>query len=278
MNRVTAIAAALTLGSAGILAATMGSAAAAPLLHAGTARAGTADAGARSLTDAAAPPGGPVPRGFLPASVTFVSARDGWVLGTTKTCAHAPCTSVLRTTNGGRSWAGIPAPKFRLASLGTSQGLQRLRFATRRDGFAYGSQLWVTHNGGSSWHRVRQVPGLISDLETAGGAAYAVTTTGTAQRQTVYESPVGRDAWHRVSGLAVTSGYGGLGEIALLIAGVFLGSLTWWLGISFGIASMRHRAGDIVMLWLNRISGAILLSSGSGLIVLACSGLLTAAG
>jgi hypothetical protein len=32
-------------------------------------------------------------------------------------------------------------------------------------------------------------------------------------------------------------------------------------------------AGDIVMLWLNRVSGAILLSSGGGLLVLALRGL-----
>ena len=65
----------------------------------------------------------------------------------------------------------------------------------------------------------------------------------------------------------------GMGDVSVLVGGVFLGSLLWWLGLSFGIASVRHMAGDIVMLWLNRVSGAILLSSGGGLLVLALRGL-----
>ncbi|HEY1504173.1 MAG TPA: lysine transporter LysE, partial [Stellaceae bacterium] len=65
----------------------------------------------------------------------------------------------------------------------------------------------------------------------------------------------------------------GMGDVSVLVGGVFLGSLVWWLGLSFGIASVRHMAGDVVMLWLNRVSGAILLSSGGGLLVLALRGL-----
>lgn len=67
----------------------------------------------------------------------------------------------------------------------------------------------------------------------------------------------------------------GLGGAAVLVGGVFMGSLLWWLGLSFGIAHVRNLAGDIVMLWLNRISGAILLSSGAGLLVLAAHELVT---
>jgi hypothetical protein len=156
-----------------------------------------------------------VPRGFRVASVTFVSASDGWVLGTTRTCAHAPCTSVLRTTNGGRSWVGIPAPKYKLARSGMSVGLERLRFADALDGFAYGSQLWVTHNGGSSWHRDRQLPGYTTDLETSAGIVYAATTVTKSGKQAIYASPVHSDSWKRVAGLPEASGNGGLGDITL---------------------------------------------------------------
>jgi photosystem II stability/assembly factor-like uncharacterized protein len=159
------------------------------------------------------PPGGPVPAGFEPASVTFISASDGWVLGTTRTCAHAPCTAVLRTTDGGRRWSGIPAPKFKLAGDNFSAGLIRLRFADAADGFAYGSQLWVTHNGGSGWHRVRQVPGDIGDLETSAGVAYLASQRG--GKETIYSSPAGRNSWHRVTGLPRVSGSASLGTITV---------------------------------------------------------------
>ena len=65
----------------------------------------------------------------------------------------------------------------------------------------------------------------------------------------------------------------GIGDVLLLVGGVFAGSLLWWLGLCFGITSLRHMAGEIVMLWLNRVSGAILLSSGVGLLFVALRGL-----
>ncbi len=67
----------------------------------------------------------------------------------------------------------------------------------------------------------------------------------------------------------------GIGDASVLVGGVFLGSLLWWLGLSFGIAHLRNLAGEIVILWLNRISGAILLSSGVGLLIVAIRGLAT---
>jgi hypothetical protein len=201
-NRVVAAVAGLALATGGALAAVAPAANALSAAHAVSA-------------GQTRPRVGPVPAGFKVASVTFVSASEGWVLGTTKKCAHAPCTSVLWTTNGGRSWVGIPAPRYKLATFNLGAGLDRLRFADPSDGFAYGSQLWVTHNGGASWHRVRQVPGNIGDLEASAGRVYAVSSNVKSARQVVYSSPAGTDSWHRVTGLPITRGYGGLGTITL---------------------------------------------------------------
>lgn len=66
----------------------------------------------------------------------------------------------------------------------------------------------------------------------------------------------------------------GVGPASVLVGGVFLGSLLWWLGLCFGIAALRNLAGEVVMLWLNRISGAILLLSGVGLLIVATRGLI----
>lgn len=197
----------LTAAVAALIAASSGT------LAAGTAVAGTAPR----------PAAGPVPRGFEPASVTFVSASDGWVLGTAP-CAHAPCTSVVRTTDGGKTWVGIPAPAFKLASYDSSAGLVRLRFADQLDGFAFGSQLWATHNGGASWHRVRQVPGYIVDLEASAGVVYAASYT--SGRLAIYRSPAHTDSWRRVPGLPAVSTGGELGMITLhgTAAWIILGS------------------------------------------------------
>jgi len=68
----------------------------------------------------------------------------------------------------------------------------------------------------------------------------------------------------------------GLVDTTVLVSGVFLGSLLWWLGLSFGIAALRNITGEVVMLWINRISGWILLSSGVGLLLAALRGFVTA--
>jgi photosystem II stability/assembly factor-like uncharacterized protein len=202
MNRyrlLSVVAAGLALTFAGAIAAS----AAAAAVSAGT---GTGRSGHVS------PDVGPVPRGFEPDSFTFVSANDGWVLGTAP-CAHKPCTSVVRTTDGGHSWAGIPAPLLGLASYAGAPGLDRIRFADGRDGFAYGSQLWVTHDGGARWARVRQVPGYIADLEASDGLVYAASYR--SNHIAIYRSPAAANDWRRVASLPVVAGFGGLGTITL---------------------------------------------------------------
>jgi arginine exporter protein ArgO len=62
------------------------------------------------------------------------------------------------------------------------------------------------------------------------------------------------------------SAQGGYLDTGALVAGVFCGSLLWWLGLSFGIAGLRRVAGTVSLTWLNRISGAILALSGLGLL------------
>jgi hypothetical protein len=170
-----------------------GSGAASPAAPASAAVSDTSPARAAS-----GPAGGPVPRGFQPVSMTFVSASDGWVLGTAP-CAQQPCTSVVRTTDGGRSWIGIPAPRYPLATPNRPRGLSDIRFADTLDGFAFGTQLWVTHNGGATWRHVA-LPGPIGDLETSDGVVYAAVLTG-ASAVTVYESPASGGNWTPVPGL-----------------------------------------------------------------------------
>jgi threonine/homoserine/homoserine lactone efflux protein len=58
-----------------------------------------------------------------------------------------------------------------------------------------------------------------------------------------------------------------LGRAAMLVAGVLLGSLVWWLGLALGAGLCRKSFREIHLIWLNRISGALLALSGTGLIV-----------
>jgi threonine/homoserine/homoserine lactone efflux protein len=73
------------------------------------------------------------------------------------------------------------------------------------------------------------------------------------------------------------SAQGGYLDTGVLVAGVFSGSLLWWLGLSFGIAWLRKVTGTIRLAWINRISGFILASSGLGLFIAATLSLINKA-
>jgi photosystem II stability/assembly factor-like uncharacterized protein len=144
--------------------------------------------------------GGPVPADFQPGSATFTSADDGWLLGTAR-CAGARCTAIVRTTDGGRTWASIPAPDTAFAGDGTvTVGVSSLRFADQLNGWAFGPDLWATHDGGATWHRA-SLPGLSAErpvmaLEAAAGVVHAVYfEANAAGRLTIATSPVGTDDW-----------------------------------------------------------------------------------
>jgi threonine/homoserine/homoserine lactone efflux protein len=57
-----------------------------------------------------------------------------------------------------------------------------------------------------------------------------------------------------------------LGRAAMLVAGVLLGSLLWWVGLCLGAGLFRKSFDEVHLVWMNRISGGILTLSGVGLL------------
>lgn len=160
---------------------------------------------------------------FEPQSVTFVSTRHGWVLGTSPCGAHR-CLALRETTDGGRAWSAAPLPaalvaaadrRFSGAAADYAVTSLNVRFADARDGWIYGgvpiahpqsgstyyslrAVLWSTHDGGADWKAV-PLHGLglrdtIFDLEAARGTAWLMES-GTREDLTVKRSAVGGDDW-----------------------------------------------------------------------------------
>jgi hypothetical protein len=123
-------------------------------------------------------PIGPVPDNFQPSSVTFVDAQQAWVIGQAGTPGHCAdanpyfCTSIVRTDDTGHSWHGGPAPKTGAAAGAT--GVSGIRFLDGVNGWAFGPELWVTHDAGNTWHQLSTGGHRVTDLETVGGRAYAL--------------------------------------------------------------------------------------------------------
>jgi photosystem II stability/assembly factor-like uncharacterized protein len=119
-----------------------------------------------------------VPAGFYAVDLTWVSNDLGWALGTAP-CNNQPCTSIVRTRDGGKSWVGIPAPRAELIETDTNTcadscgRIGYLRFATPLIGYAYGpNALYLTTDGGASWQRQ---PGFAYGLEVVAGSVLRVS-------------------------------------------------------------------------------------------------------
>jgi photosystem II stability/assembly factor-like uncharacterized protein len=164
------------------------------------------------------PTGGPVPAGFLVQSATFVSADQGWVLGTAP-CSTAPCTSIASTDNDGASWVGLPAPSDGLTAptpqQPATQGVSEIRFADNLNGWVFGPDLWSTHNGGATWTQITAGPAgsQVVDLESSAGHVDVITEQcppdQTACPAQLWEGTVSSDSFTAVAQfqLAPTFGY-----------------------------------------------------------------------
>jgi hypothetical protein len=147
----------------------------------------------------------PVPSNFQPSSVTFVGARTGWAIGQAGTpghCATQFCTSLARTDDAGHTWQGVPAPLT--GAPDGSAGVGQVRFLNTEDGWAFGPELWATHDGGKTWTQIPTNGRRVVDLETVGARAFALFATctgtgamiaGSCTTFTLETSPAASDSW-----------------------------------------------------------------------------------
>lgn len=175
------------------------------------------------------PSPGPVPADFAPSSVTFVSPTRAWVIGQAGvpgSCYNGNiCTSIAWTPDGGRTWHGQPAPVA--GAPGGPNGVSGIRFLDGVSGWAFGPELWSTHDAGNNWHAVDTFGQRVTDLETAGNRAYALFANCSGASGggfaadctsfTLMTSPAGSDAWQPAG--PETSDLRGGGSAELQLAG-----------------------------------------------------------
>jgi hypothetical protein len=176
-----------------------------------TATSTTSGAGSAS-GGGSAPSGGAVPSGFSPASVTFVSPSEGFVLGTAPCAGGGRCPVLLHTTNDESSWSTLGLPSgLGSGRAGSAGAPTKVRFADSNDGWIFAPLgaggnaplAWSTHDGGKSWSAV-SFPGApadnsgVEDLEAAHGVVHAAVEIGGDLY--LYSSPISSEGWHRTSG------------------------------------------------------------------------------
>ncbi|HEY6538322.1 MAG TPA: hypothetical protein VI138_04685 [Candidatus Dormibacteraeota bacterium] len=200
--------------------------------------------------------------GFEAASVTFVSATQGWALGTAP-CAKGRCLAVVQTDDAGASWSRLKPPPTGYSEEG---GVDGIRFADSLDGWAFGSsQLWATHDAGASWTRV-EIPGWPSadffGLETADGVVYLTFVGSVAQdRVRVASSPVGSNDF-TVSPTSVERGAGPVPYTELVVQGAG----AWLLQVDRTVIGGAQLAGTRWTEWAPpcvQANGAAVLAASS---------------
>ncbi len=139
--------------------------------------------------------------GFQPGEFSATSELDWWVLGTVH-CGKKQCLSIVRTQNGGRSFQATGTPPSSTSQQAT---VSQLQFANVRDGYAFGPQLWTTHDGGRSWRQASI--GFTQEVVVAGSWVYASVWDGSGQ-QLLMRSPVDRDRWRVLPVPGRPSGFG----------------------------------------------------------------------
>ncbi len=178
-----------------------------------------------------APPA--VPPNFAASSVTFVSTSTGWVIGQAGTPGHCGppypdiCTSVAATGDGGSTWHGVPAPVTGAPNGAT--GVSQIRSLDGVSAWAFGPQLYATHDGGQHWAHIPTHGLRVTDLETVNGIVYAVWAqcSGTGAdfaagctTFSLYSSPAGQDNWSPVPGATGLQASGGApGSAQLVLTG-----------------------------------------------------------
>lgn len=136
-------------------------------------------------------------------------------------------------------------------------------------GLLAGIELWLGLAGGAFlvWLGVatmRRAPATADPARPRRGALASFTTTFLL---TLANPPTIMFFAAMFAGLGVAGrSHGGTGALAL-VAGVFLGSLAWWLALAAVVSRARARLAGPALVWINRVSGAVLLAFGLWAIV-----------
>jgi len=170
------------------------------------------------------------PGNFQATSVTFVGANTGFVLGQAGIPGQCGpprkyiCTSIAGTTDHGGTWHGVVAPVTG-APAGPA-GVSQVRFYNTSDGWAFGPQLWATHDGGQHWTQIDTHGLRVTALETAGQRVFAVWAqcsgggadfAADCASSALYSASPGSDQWSAVPGAGTAHSLTGTANSSALV-------------------------------------------------------------
>jgi hypothetical protein len=155
-----------------------------------------------------------IPTGFHAQSMSWVSPKHGWLLGSAP-CGQSTCTTVVGTTDGGATWSTLGTIEAPL-TLEQASGVTEVRFADDLHGWAFQPALYETSDGGATWQRQAPPGGSHLVMALAGNTSgvYALVSPCRLNRichqpATLWRTTPGQGSWTQVSiTLPVITGLG----------------------------------------------------------------------
>jgi photosystem II stability/assembly factor-like uncharacterized protein len=145
-----------------------------------------------------------IPAGFRAQSLSWISPKHGWMLGSAP-CGQTTCTTVVGTTDAGATWKTLGTLQAPL-SIETKTGVTEVRFADNLHGWAFEPALWATNDGGKTWTKQTPPGGGRLVLALAGDAegVYAVVSPCRLNRlckhpATLWRTAPGQGSWTQVA-------------------------------------------------------------------------------
>ncbi|MFI5415335.1 MAG: WD40/YVTN/BNR-like repeat-containing protein [Candidatus Lutacidiplasmatales archaeon] len=160
-----------------------------------------------------------VPHGFRPQTAAAVGSRDYWVLGY-YACGGRSCAALVRSTDRGRHFERVALP-WRSPRV----NLPTLTFVNSRLGYLLGGRLYITTDGGTSWHPSGPRGGR--EFAVGGRDVYVLS------KNRLVRSPIGRSSWQTVP-LPV--------RYRFVVSLAARGRKVWLLG-----STSHIRAGDVTL-------------------------------
>jgi photosystem II stability/assembly factor-like uncharacterized protein len=127
-------------------------------------------------------------------SLAFLDEAHGWLMGTS--CENGPRSAggtcrftVQATQDGGHTWRELPPPDFQ-----AGQTVCCLQLLNLTDGWAYGTSLFSTHDGGQTW-KDESIRGSIQQLFMTGNTfwMFGQLCSAAEQEPCSYKVLVSRD-------------------------------------------------------------------------------------
>lgn len=122
----------------------------------------------------------PIPPGDRILDIDLHSSGPSWVVLSVP-CAAGRCAQVARSSDSGRTWHRLPVTTVPTegsppARCPTTCPINKIRFVNALDGYLFSGGLYLTRDGGSTWHNATPPAASVYGIAAVGAVVVRITS------------------------------------------------------------------------------------------------------